>query len=158
MLIFRKGTKEDIHQITELEAKTFSDAWTEKSVQETFEQSQAFVTVAVVNERIVGYCIIYYVLDEAEIARIAICDDMRRQGIGKALLDYTCECCLEKKIARLLLDVRESNEGAISFYEKFGFQTDGIRKNFYELPKEHAVLMSLVLTTFSTRKGSRKIL
>lgn len=142
MPIFRKGTEEDIKQIAELEAKTFSDAWTARSVRETLEQRQAFITVAELDSLFAGYCIIYYVMDEAEIARIAISEEVRRRGVGKGLLDYTCECCREKQIERLLLDVRESNEGAIAFYEKYGFRTDGIRKNFYDLPQENAVLMS----------------
>ena len=145
MPIFRKGSKEDIKLIAELEARTFSDAWTENGLKETFEQTQAFITVAEVDGRFAGYCIIYYVMDEAEVARIAICEKVRRCGIGKGLLDYTCECCKERQIERLLLDVRESNEGAIAFYNKYGFQTDGIRKNFYDMPKEDAVLMSRIL-------------
>ena len=142
MPIFRKGTEKDIEYIASLEAKVFPDAWSVQSVQETLGQSQAFITVAEERDRLVGYCIIYYAMDEAEIARIAISEDARRQGIGKGLLDYTCECCREREIERLLLDVRESNEGAIAFYKGYGFQTDGIRKNFYQSPQEHAVLMS----------------
>ena len=145
MPIFRKGIEEDIKQIAELEKKTFSDAWTTKSVQDTLEQKQAFITVAEADGNVVGYCIIYYVMDEAEIARIAICDTVRRNGIGNGLLQYACECCRERGVARLLLDVRESNVGAIAFYEHFGFQKDGTRKQFYEMPKEDAVLMSMSL-------------
>ena len=145
MPIFRKGTEEDIPYIAELEAKNFSDAWTLQGVRETFEQSHAFITVAEADDQIVGYCIIYYAMDEAEIARIATCQTVRRTGIGKGLLNYTCECCRDKQIERLLLDVRESNEGAIAFYENYGFQTDGIRKGFYDMPKEDAVLMSMSL-------------
>lgn len=145
MPIFRKGTEEDIKHIAELEAKTFSDAWTAKSVQDTFVQKQAFITVAETDGKVAGYCIIYYVMDEAEIARIAINEAVRRRGVGKGLLDYTRECCMEKQIERLLLDVRESNEGAIAFYQNYGFKTDGIRKSFYDMPKEDAVLMSMCL-------------
>jgi len=145
MPIFRKGTEEDIKYIAELEAKTFSDAWTEKSVRDTFGQKQAFITVAEDVDKLVGYCIIYYVMDEAEIARIATSEVVRRTGVGKGLLNYTCECCRKKQIERLLLDVRESNEGAIAFYQNYGFETDGIRKHFYEMPKEDAVLMSMSL-------------
>lgn len=145
MPIFRKGIEEDIKQIAKLEKKTFSDAWTAKSLQDTLEQKQAFITVAEADGKVVGYCIIYYVMDEAEIARIAICDTVRRNGIGKGLLRYTCECCSERGVDRLLLDVRESNVGAIAFYEHFGFQKDGMRKQFYEMPKEDAVLMSMSL-------------
>ena len=145
MLNFRKGIEKDIEYIVELEVKTFSDAWTEQGVRDTLEQKQAFITVAKSDRVLVGYCIIYYVMDEAEIARIAVSEDVRRTGIGKGLLDYTCKCCRELQIERLLLDVRESNESAIMFYKGYGFQTDGIRKNFYEMPKEDAVLMSMSL-------------
>lgn len=145
MPIFRKGTQEDINQIADLEKNIFSDAWTTKGVQETFEQKQAFITVAELEGKVIGYCIIYYVMDEAEIARIAIGGDVRRKGLGKGLLQYTCECCKERGVERLLLDVRESNVGAIAFYEYYGFQQDGIRKHFYEMPKEDAVLMSMSL-------------
>ncbi len=145
MPIFRKGIEEDIKYIAELEAKTFSDAWTEKSLRDTFDQKQAFITVAEDDGKVVGYCIIYYVMEEAEIARIATSEAMRRKGVGNGLLHYTCECCREKQIERLLLDVRESNEDAIVFYQKYGFQTEGMRKHFYEMPKEDAVLMSMSL-------------
>ena len=140
----------DIPKIATLEKQIFSDAWTEQCISETFCQKQAFVTVAEEDDRIVGYCIVYYVLDEGEIARIATDVSARRTGVGCELLHYTCECCAEKNIRRLLLDVRESNKGARAFYNKFGFVEDGIRKNFYEQPKEHAVLMSKELTAFST--------
>ena len=84
-------------------------------------------------------------MDEAEIARIAVSPALRRQGVGRGLLDYTCKCCLEERIGRLLLDVRESNQGAVAFYRQYGFAEDGIRRNFYDNPQENAVLMSKTL-------------
>ena len=145
MTIFRKMTDQDLAYVAELEQETFLDAWKEQSILETFCQQQAFITVAEADGRVIGYCIIYFVLDEAEIARIAVNRNFRRQGIACQLMDYTCECCREKEIRRLMLDVRESNEAARAFYQKYGFETDGIRKDFYDLPKENAVLMSLSL-------------
>ena len=112
MLVFRKMTEEDVPYIAALEKQTFSDGWTEKSVYETFCQQQAFITVAEENREVAGYCIIYYVMDEGEIARIAVDERWRRRGVGRNLLDYTCECCKEKGVGRLLLDVRESNQSA----------------------------------------------
>jgi len=142
MQVFRNASEADIEKIAQLEAMTFSDAWTVKSISDTFKQKQAFLTVAEVDGIVSGYCIVYYVMDEAEIARIAVNETVRRQGIGRGLLDFTCKCCGEKQINKLLLDVRESNIGAIVFYKRYGFLEDGIRKNFYEMPKENAVLMS----------------
>lgn len=148
MLIFRNLTETDIPNVVALETKVFSDAWTEQSIYETFCQSQAFVAVAESDGEFAGYCIVYYVLDEGEIARIAVDEKARRQGVGRGLLDYVCKCCEEKQIARLLLDVRESNTGARAFYKQYGFAEDGMRRNFYEQPKENAVLMSKNIQRF----------
>ena len=133
MLVFRNITDSDVEQIAELEKQIFLDAWTVKGISDTAQQSQAFITIAEENGEIAGYCIIYFVLDEAEIARIAISDKWRRKGV----------------VERLLLDVRESNTGARAFYENYGFEIDGIRKNFYDMPKEHAVLMSMMIDSHS---------
>lgn len=144
MPVFRKITETDIEHIAKLEAETFSDAWTSQGICDTFKQQQTFIAVAEAEGKIVGYCIVYYVLDEGEIARIAVDRRARRQGVGRGLLDYTLACCKEKQLTRLLLDVRESNAGARAFYSQYGFAHDGVRKNFYEQPKEDAVLMSMV--------------
>ena len=133
----------DAEVVARLERQIFADAWTEKSILETMNQQQAFILVAEDEEKIIGYCIVYYVLDEAEIARIAVDSMQRKQGVGQELLRATCRMGMQKGIVRLLLDVRESNASARRFYEAFGFEEDGIRKNFYDNPKEHAVLMSM---------------
>ena len=142
MPIFRNMTEEDIAQVADLEKKVFSDAWSMQGIYDTFCQQQAFVTVAEQDKKIIGYCIVYYVLDEGEIARIAVDNTVRRQGVGRGILDYVCHGCKTKKVKRILLDVRESNVSARHFYEQHGFHVDGIRKNFYEKPNENAVLMS----------------
>jgi ribosomal-protein-alanine N-acetyltransferase len=143
MLNVRNMTEADGQDVAKLEAEIFSDAWSEKSILDTLNQPQAFIVVAERENRIVGYCIVYFVLDEAEIARVAVDASQRQQGVGQELLKATCQICIEKGIERLLLAVRESNENARRFYQAFGFEVDGIRKNFYENPKEHAVLMSM---------------
>lgn len=145
MPVFRNLKECDIEAIVALEKNVFSDAWSSQSIRETSNQKQAFITVAEEGGVVVGYCIIYFALDEAEIARIAVDESMRRQGIARRLLDYTCKCCKEKGTTCLLLDVRECNQSARAFYKNYGFAEDGIRKNFYENPKEDAVLMSMRL-------------
>ena len=136
----------DANEIARLEEEAFSDAWTEKGILDTFHQQQAFVVVGEMDDKVVGYCIMYYVLDEGEIARIAVDDNCKRQGVGRAILNQVECICKEKGITRILLDVRESNGAARAFYRNYGFVEDGIRKNFYEMPKEHAVLMSKDVT------------
>lgn len=146
MLIIRNMQLSDANEIARLEEEAFSDAWTEKGILDTFHQQQAFVVVGEMDDKVVGYCIMYYVLDEGEIARIAVDDNCKRQGVGRAILNQVECICKEKGITRILLDVRESNGAARAFYRNYGFVEDGIRKNFYEMPKEHAVLMSKDVT------------
>ncbi len=155
MPILRKMKESDAHAIAQIEKKTFTDAWSEKSILDTFYQNQAFVVVAEAEEKIVGYCIVYFVLDEGEIARIAVAPNVRRQGVGHLILDEVEKICTGKSITKLLLDVRESNRTARAFYSGYGFSEDGIRKDFYESPKENAVLMSKPITYGKTGSSSQ---
>ena len=145
MLIVRNMIESDVEEIASMESAIFSDAWTARSIEETYNQSQAFIVTAELNDKLAGYCIVYFVLDEGEIARIAVDNSLRRQGVGRKLLEQVEIICKEKGITRLMLDVRESNENARAFYKSLGFEEDGVRKNFYEMPKEDAVLMSKAL-------------
>lgn len=145
MLIVRNVMESDLEGIAILEKEIFPDAWTRKSIQDTYNQSQAFIVTAEMDGKLAGYCIVYFVLDEGEIARIAVDNCVRRQGVGQKLLEQVEKICEEKGIIRLMLDVRESNESARAFYKNYGFEEDGFRKNFYDMPTEDAVLMSMVL-------------
>ena len=142
MLIVRNMKESDIEAIASMEETVFSDAWTAKGIQDTYNQSQAFVMAAELEDKLAGYCIVYFVLDEGEIARIAVDNGFRRQGVGRKLLEQVENACKEKGITHLMLDVRESNESARAFYKSLGFEEDGLRRCFYEMPKENAVLMS----------------
>jgi len=144
MLIVRNMIESDVEAIATMESAVFSDAWTAKSIEDTYNQPQAFIVTAELDGKVAGYCIVYFVLDEGEIARIAVDNCFRRQGVGRKLLEQVERTCKEKGIIRLMLDVRESNESARAFYKSLGFEVDGVRKNFYEMPKENAVLMSKV--------------
>ena len=143
MLNVRRIKNTDVEAVAKLEKLYFTDAWSEKSILESMQQPQAFILVAEEQDEIVGYCIVYFVLDEAEIARIAVEASRRKQGVGQELLRAACRTGIQQGVERLLLDVRESNAAAQRFYRAFGFVEDGIRKNFYDNPKEHAVLMSM---------------
>ena len=114
-----------------------------KKHKRTHELGSALILGAYKDNALVGYVIFYYVLDEGEIARIAVSPSHRRQGVADQIFAGLLEFCAQKNIERILLDVRMSNETAIAFYRKSGFIEDGIRKNFYDNPKEHALLMSV---------------
>lgn len=132
-----------ITQVAELEADIFSDPWSRKEIENTIRNKQTFCAVAKEEGKVLGYFLCYYVLEECEIARIAVDPKMRRRGVGQSLFSYMLQLCQEKQIQKILLDVRESNLPAITFYKKQGFLVDGIRKHFYGGKQpENAVLMS----------------
>lgn len=149
-LVVRELKVEDSAAVAEMEQQIFSDPWSEKSVMETVQQKQSVCFAAEKAGHILGYLLVYHAVDEAEIARIAVQKEARRQGVAGKLMLALENYCEEHQIVRLLLDVRESNETARNFYTKSGFAEDGIRQGFYSNPSEDAVLMSRQLGTGSS--------
>ncbi len=143
MIEVREIFENEIAQVAGLEKAVFSDPWSEKGIAETFAQNNSVILGAWQNDQMVGYVIFYYVLDEGEIARIAVSPSCRRTGAATLIFEKLLEVSAEKDITRVMLDVRESNEAAIAFYRKCGFAQDGIRKRFYTGPTEDAILMSM---------------
>lgn len=141
-IIVRELKVEDSAAVAEMEQQIFSDPWSEKSVMETVQQKQSVCFAAEKAGHILGYLLVYHAADEAEIARIAVQKEARRQGAAGKLMQALEHYCEEHKMEKLLLDVRESNEAARSFYTKNGFVEDSIRQGFYTNPSEDAVLMS----------------
>ena len=139
----RNMKEADAKTLADMEKELFPDSWSRTALLETYKQNHAKILLAEEADEILGYVIVYCVLDEAEIARIAVSPKRRRQGVGRCLLDELRRMGKEQGISRILLDVRESNRGARAFYEAYGFAQDGIRRNYYQQPEEHAILMSL---------------
>ncbi len=145
MFCVKEAEESHIPDIARLEREIFPDAWSRESLTETLRQPHARIFGAWQGGRLAGYLILYHVLDEGEIARIAVARRYRRQGAALALMGRLEGFCREEGIARILLDVRESNAGALAFYRKCGFVQDGVRRGFYTAPAEDAVLMSRTL-------------
>ena len=142
----RGMTIEDGAAVAEMEHQSFSDAWSEKAVLETLRQPTALCLVAEKAGRRVGYLLAYQAADEIEIARVAVVEEVKRQGVGTALMKKLQEEGTQRKAGKILLDVREKNYTAQAFYEKTGFKKDGVRKSFYTEPEEDAVLMSMKIS------------
>lgn len=141
MTIIRNMKPEDVPQVAELESQTFSQPWSAKGFLDSLKLSNTIFLVACDGQEIVGYAGMYLSVDEGEIVNVAVAQNMRRKGIGDALLDEMAECAAKKGAQRIVLEVRVSNEPAIRLYEKHGYVRCGVRKGFYELPKEDAYIM-----------------
>ncbi len=143
---YRFHKSEDLLQIAELEKVIFSLPWSLSALNEFVSHDTGRILVASNGGIVVGYITFNTVLDEIQIANIAVHPSYRRMNIGINLLKMLYESAIVDKMSVITLEVRQSNEPAISLYKKCGYETVGTRKNYYSNPKEDAILMNLYLT------------
>ena len=93
------------------------------------------------NEKTVGYIGLISAADEADITNVSVLKSERKHGIGNALVVKAVEEALKLGVKKIFLEVRKSNEAAVSLYKKNGFEQVGIRKDYYHNPTEDALLM-----------------
>ncbi len=136
--------KEDAKALSDIEKEGFGkNAWTEADFIETTAIDYAYYLVA---ERrpggeIVGVCGYRDMCGEADITNVCVILGMRRRGIAERLLRSLMEYGLSHGVTEFTLEVRAKNAEAIKLYEKLGFRSEGKRPNFYENPKDDAIIM-----------------
>ena len=131
-----------IPQILELEQACFTMPWTENMLEDALFDPQASFIVAEDGEGgVLGYAGLHAILDEGYIDNVAVEEAARRHGVASALLDVFCRFA-EVNLAFLTLEVRASNQAAIALYEKHGFEQVGLRKGYYQRPREDAIMMT----------------
>ena len=135
-----------IPQIEHLERQCFSLPWTAEQLKDQLKDNQhEFIAAFAPDGTVLGYVGMMYVLDEGYISNVAVSPEYRRQGIADALIDRLCIICRGLELSFVTLEVRAGNMPAIALYEKHGFHRVGLRKNYYERPKEDALLMTKYL-------------
>lgn len=139
----RRMQQQDVVQAAALEAQIFSQPWSEQAFSDALKLTHTVFLVAEEEGRVAGYSGMYLSLEEAEITNVAVAPEFRRRGIASALLTEIKREAAERGVTSLVLEVRVSNQNAIRLYEKHGFVSCGVRKGFYEQPKEDAFLMIL---------------
>ena len=128
--------------LAEMELRCFSDPWT----AEIFDSGRSrYFLLSTADGTPAGYAGLSWVLDEGSLDNIAVLPEFRRQGAAEALLAEVEALAREKRLAVIYLEARESNTPALALYRKRGYVTVGRRKNYYEHPREDAILMTLEL-------------
>ena len=133
-----------LDEVAELERICFSVPWSRNMLAEELDNLlSAFLVALDDNDRVVGYAGLQVVLDEGYITNVAVRPECRRQGIAAKLLQVFLDFAKANKLAFLTLEVRASNYDAIALYGSRGFRSVGRRKNYYEHPREDAIIMTL---------------
>lgn len=130
-----------IDGIVNIEKACFSHPWTKDGIIEAQHNRTKFY-VYEKNGCVLGYVGISVILDEGYITNIAVLPEYRKLGIATALLTKLDDLAKLEALSFISLEVRVSNQNAISLYEKFDYKTEGVRKNFYDAPKEDALIMT----------------
>ena len=140
----KRITKDMLREVAALEKECFSEPWSETGL-ELLTGERAVGFAAFVDGRFAAYAGMMCVLDEGQITNIATYPEFRRMGLARALLSAIDGYSKENGIAFLSLEVRDSNTAARTLYASCGWVDAGVRKNFYKLPTEDAVVMTKTL-------------
>ena len=136
-----KARPEHDAALAALEEICFPDPWPVDMIGRLREK----FTVALEGDVLMGHLVLSTVLDEGSIDNVAVSPEYRRRGVADALVLDAIARGREMGLAFITLEVRAGNDPAIALYRKHGFGEVGRRKNYYEKPREDAILMTLVL-------------
>ena len=140
-------TADHLDEVAELERVCFSVPWSRNMLKEELDNALSALLVALDDDgRVVGYAGVQVILDEGYITNVAVRPDCRRRGVAAQLLKVFLDFAQGNKLAFLTLEVRESNHAAIILYGRHGFRSVGRRRNYYEHPREDAIIMTREFT------------
>lgn len=140
-IIIRPMIKDDVDAVYIVEENCFVDPWSKESIRKELKNNLAKYLVAQLDNKIVGYVGVWFVVDEGHITNVAVHSDYRGKKIGDKLVKEMVELCKENNIIAMTLEVRASNTVAQNLYRKYGFKMGGIRKEYYSDNKEDAIIM-----------------
>ena len=146
-ILIKTAEESEIPFLAGLEKELFSDPWSASSLRGCIQNPRYQVWTAWQQEKNkaqahpAGYLIVMRILDEGELLRIGCRKAAQRSGVADALLEHWFFECRRSGIGAVTLEVRSRNVPAISLYEKKGFRREGIRKDYYRVPLDDAILM-----------------
>lgn len=140
-------TADDLDEVVALERASFRDPWSRASFEAEVADPDGvrWPIIAVRRGRLAGYILVWFVLDEAHIANIAVAPMFRFLGLGSRLLGLVIDQAYERGTRWIALEVRESNEAAQALYARHGFRVTGRRRRYYSDNREDALIMTLAL-------------
>jgi ribosomal-protein-alanine N-acetyltransferase len=142
-ILIREMTLEDSRQVFELDQICFTEAWSLESFEYEMSENKfaRYYVSETEDQKIVGYCGIWHILDEGHITNVAVMPEFRGKGLAQEIVSILIDKSLKVGIKTFTLEVRKSNQSAINLYKKFGFLEAGIRKGYYSDNNEDAIIM-----------------
>jgi len=149
----RPAVAADLPAVVAIERDAFSDPWSARSFGSLVARPEVYFVVAEEGSTaggggaagrpgtILGYAVAWFVVEEGEVANIAVHPECRGRGVGASLLDDVLRAAGDRDVTTMFLEVRESNVPARALYTSRGFHPVGRRRNYYRSPVEDALLL-----------------
>lgn len=134
------ATEELLPDVARLESEIFGVERSAESLG-VFCSNGGICVACLDGDRLVGYCTVLFVLDEAQIIDLATHAEHRRCGVARKIMELVLCECTKREASTLSLEVRRSNSAAINLYSSLGFEIVGERRGFYSSPREDALVM-----------------
>ncbi len=151
---FRPLARGDVADVAELEARSFSTPWSERTFASLVDREEVEAWVAEAKDgEIVGYAVAWCVGDWGELANLAVLPSRRGRGVGSTLLDHVLGRVRLRGVREMFLEVRASNQTAARLYQSRGFREIGIRRSYYPNPREDAKVFKVLLEPGGSEPG-----
>jgi ribosomal-protein-alanine N-acetyltransferase len=132
----------DVAAVSSIETEAFSSPWSRETFTSLLDRpGLELLVLEDEHEGVVGYAVLWCVLDQGELANVAVTPRLRGRGLGAKLLSRILEVARDRGVETVYLEVRASNVRALELYHRFGFSEVGRRTGYYERPKEDALIM-----------------
>lgn len=146
-LVIEKMQVHHVEQIFAIDDESFEIPWSKREMVKELSNNLGIYIVAKngINNSILGYAGMWHIINEGSITCIAVRSEHRHMGIGSKLLKTLIKIAEDNDMIELQLEVRSMNWKAIDMYKKFNFKIVGCRRDYYNYPKDDAILMTKII-------------
>ncbi|MBQ4369606.1 MAG: ribosomal protein S18-alanine N-acetyltransferase [Oscillospiraceae bacterium] len=141
MMEIRKAEAGMLPELCRVERECFSSPWSEAAIRAEIDDENSIFLASGDENGLSGFVIVKAAADECEVYNLAVMPGCRRRGAARSLLGASLLQASERGAISAYLEVRESNEAAKRLYLSMGFEEIGLRRDYYDDPKENAVIM-----------------
>ncbi len=145
-VVIRPMHTDDVDSVVAIELQAFTSPWKAETFLGLIGRDGAELWV-IEHSRVgvIAYGVLWCLLDQGELANMAVAPEFLGQGLAVGLLNHLLEVASNRGVESIYLEVRESNERAVDLYLGFGFEEIGRRESYYDFPKEDARVMRIEL-------------
>ena len=139
---------DDLVEVTSIEDDIYPHPWTYGNFVDSLNGGYQCRVLRNTEGLLLGYFLVMFLIDEAHLLNLSVRQSSHGKGFGRYLLSQIVQLAAGAQMTSILLEVRPSNQRALTVYERYGFVRIGMRRHYYPAvggQREDAIVMRLVL-------------